>query len=30
MTELDLEEIGGGHIDIYVQCCSNYGSEIFS
>ncbi len=29
MTELDLEEIGGGHIDIYVQCCSNYGSEIF-
>lgn len=29
MTELDLEEIGGGNIDIYVQCCSNYGSEVF-
>lgn len=29
MTELNLEDIGGGSVDVYYQCCSNYGSEVF-
>ena len=28
-TELNLKDIGGGSVDVYYQCCSNYGSEVF-
>jgi hypothetical protein len=29
MTVLDLKEIGGGKIDVYLECCSTEGYEVF-
>ena len=29
MTVLNLEDIGGGSVDVFYQCCSNYGFEVF-
>lgn len=29
MTVLDLKEIGGGKIDVYPECCSSDGFEVF-
>lgn len=29
MTEIDLKKFGGGFIDVFTQCCSDCGFEVF-